>query len=115
MARGGGAEAGMKQYCRYCANALDYNGECEDFLCEADAPCGNNGCGRFYPASKAKRLNRCKHFVFNPNDIFSAAPDGSFRQYQPRGPYKPRAEQIKESGQIGMFDGPQGGGEGETE
>ena len=52
----------MAQYCRYCINAEDYNGEGEDFLCFADAPCGNNGAGRFYKAAKAKRANHCKHF-----------------------------------------------------
>jgi hypothetical protein len=54
----------MKQYCRYCANALDYNGEGTEFLCNADAPCGNNGAGRFYDAEKAKRKNKCKYFHY---------------------------------------------------
>lgn len=40
----------MRQYCRYCSNAFDYNGEGTDFICEANAPCGNNGSGRFYDA-----------------------------------------------------------------
>lgn len=26
-------ERPKNQYCRYCANALDYNGECTDFIC----------------------------------------------------------------------------------
>lgn len=87
----------MLQYCRYCVNALDYNGEATDFLCEADATCGNNGAGQFYPASKAKRPNKCPHFEFNENDIFSPFPDGSFRTYKPRGPrvkVKPEGEQT---------------------
>lgn len=46
------------QYCRYCANALDYNGECTDFICTAKALCGDNGAGRFYKAIKAKRPNK---------------------------------------------------------
>lgn len=87
----------MKQYCRYCANAIDYD---DMLVCEAEAPCGNNGSGKVYSMVKAKRLNRCKSFEFNPNDLLSCDPDGSFRQYKPRAPYKPRAEQIAESGQI---------------
>ena len=46
----------MKQYCRYCTNAIDYNGEATEFVCTAKAECGNNGAGRFYPAEKAKRI-----------------------------------------------------------
>lgn len=68
----------MIQYCRYCINAEDYNGEGEDFLCFADAPCGNNGAGRFYPANKAKRTNKCRYFVGFALDIFSE------REYAPR-------------------------------
>lgn len=60
----------MKKYCRYCANAIDYNGEAEDFVCTADAPCGNNGAGRMYPAKRAKRINHCKYFEFNSLDVF---------------------------------------------
>ena len=75
----------MKQYCRYCANAFDYNGEGDDFLCNANAPCGNNGAGAFYDASKAKRTNKCPHFEFCPNDIFSLDENGNYREYKPRG------------------------------
>ena len=74
----------MLQYCRYCCNAFDYNGEGEDFICEANAPCGNNGAGAFYPASKAKRPNKCPHFEFCEYDIFRAAADGGFVSYRPR-------------------------------
>ena len=80
----------IAQYCRYCINAEDYNGEGEDFLCFADAPCGNNGAGRFYKAAKAKRANHCKHFEGNVIDIFSD------REYQPRPPRTPSEyEQMK--------------------
>ena len=80
----------MAQYCRYCINAEDYNGEGEDFLCFADAPCGNNGAGRFYKAAKAKRANHCKHFEGNAIEIFSD------REYQPRPPRTPsKYEQMK--------------------
>jgi len=89
----------MKQYCRYCANALDYDGM---LICEANAPCGNNGSGRGYDIDKAKRINKCKHFEFNPNDLLGANPDGGFRQYQPRKEYKSKAQQAVEAGQLAM-------------
>lgn len=60
----------MKQYCRYCSNAIDYNGEATDFICTAKAPCGNNGAGQLYEAQIAKRTNKCKYFEFNPLDVF---------------------------------------------
>ena len=81
----------MKQYCRYCAEATDYNGEAEDFVCCASAPCGANGAGRFYPASKAKRPNKCKSFIFCPMDVFFTT--YGERHYKPR--KKPEYEQIK--------------------
>lgn len=80
----------MNQYCRYCVHAFDYNGEETDFICEAKALCGNDGAGKFYPASKAKRINKCKHFLYNENDIFRTMPNGDFVQY------KPRERQVKE-------------------
>ena len=60
----------MNQYCRYCANALDYNGDATDFVCTAKAKCGNNGAGQFYNAAKAKRPNKCKYYELNPLDVF---------------------------------------------
>ena len=89
----------MKQYCRYCANALDYD---ETLICEANAPCGNNGSGRGYSIEKAKRLNNCKHFEFNPNDLLGQTPDGGFRQYRPQGLHKSKAQKVFEAGQIVM-------------
>ena len=74
----------MKQYCRYCSNALDYNGEGTDFLCNANAPCGDNGCGKFYKASKAKRPNKCIYFEFCNADIFRQDENGNFAEYKPR-------------------------------
>jgi hypothetical protein len=91
----------MKQYCRYCANALDYDGM---MICEAKAPCGKNGAGRGYNIEKAKRLNKCKHFEFNPNDLLGQTPGGGFRQYKPRGEYKSKVQQAKEMGQISMME-----------
>lgn len=91
----------MKQYCRYCANALDYDGM---LICEAKAPCGNNGAGKGYDMEKAKRLNKCKHFEFNLNDLLGQMPDGSFRQYRPRKAYKSKAQQALEAGQISIME-----------
>lgn len=84
----------MKQYCRYCMNAIDYNGEATDFVCMAEAPCGNGGSGKFYDAGRAKRPNKCKFFEFNGLDVFSQAPDGSFRVYKPRQAHGPKMEQM---------------------
>ena len=85
----------MKQYCRYCGNAFDYNGEGTDFICEADAPCGNNGSGRFYNAEKAKRPNKCKYFAFCNADIFRQDENGNFAEYKPRQIIKQPYEQMK--------------------
>ena len=71
----------MKQYCRYCMFAIDYDGS---LICQAIATCGNNGSGRSYDLEKSKRINNCKHFEFNPNDLLGALENGNFRQYKPR-------------------------------
>lgn len=84
----------MIQYCRYCAYAIDYNGEATDFICTANAPCGNKGAGKFYDKSKAKRPNKCKWFEFNPLDVFYAT--CGEREYKPR-KYKPRKKVHEES------------------
>lgn len=83
----------MKQYCRYCNNALDYCGDGESFICTAHAPCGGNGAGRFYQSGKAKRPNKCPHFEFNENDVFGLDENGNYRQYKPRA--KKDFEQLK--------------------
>jgi hypothetical protein len=90
----------MKQYCRYCALAIDYDGS---LICEANAPCGKFGAGGSYNIEKAKRQNKCKHFEFNSNDLLGQYPDGSFRQYQPREAYKRKDVQAIEAGQTTMF------------
>ena len=82
----------MKQYCRYCTNAVDYNGEATDFLCLANAECGNNGAGWFYPAEKAKRVNKCKYFEFNELDVFYTT--YGERKYKPR-PRREKLDQMK--------------------
>lgn len=74
----------MIQYCRYCSHALDYNGEAKDFICEADALCGNNGAGKLYDAKKAKSPNRCKHFEYCQYDIFRCDKHGNLVEYKPR-------------------------------
>ena len=84
----------MKQYCRYCANAIDYNGEGKDFICLAKAECGNNGAGRFYTAEKAKKVNRCKWFRFNPLDVFYTT--YGYREYKPHGMHKRRQQRTNE-------------------
>lgn len=91
----------MKQYCRYCANALDYNGEAEDFLCSANAKCGDYGAGRFYKAEKAKRVNRCRYFKYNPLDVFYTT--YGEREYHPRGDRMYCKVSKDESEQIEFF------------
>ncbi|MBO4284281.1 MAG: hypothetical protein J5958_06640 [Clostridia bacterium] len=85
----------MIQYCRYCANAVDYYGDGASFVCTADAHCGRGGAGEMYSASKAKRPNKCPHFEFNENDVFSLDENGNFRTYKPRGNPKQKYEQIE--------------------
>lgn len=89
----------MKQYCRYCCNALDYNGEATDFICDANAQCGNNGAGQFYDAKKAKRPNKCKYFEFNPLDVFYTT--YGEKEYKPRDKYKKREQEQGE--QLKLF------------
>jgi len=91
----------MIQYCRYCVWALDYNGEAEDFICSAPAPCGDNGTGHFYSAAKAKRPNKCKSFSFNPLDVFFTT--YGEREYKPR-PRQPQAKSEKMDN-YSLFDG----------
>lgn len=68
-----------KQYCRYCSYAEDWGGEGTNFVCFANAPCGDNGNGIFYSAAKAKAVNRCKYYGYCGIDIFTN------KEYQPRG------------------------------
>lgn len=65
----------MNQYCRYCcdANLTD----CEDtFWCSMHK--------KEYAVSKAKRINKCKDFQFNPYDLFRMDENGNFKEYSPR-------------------------------
>lgn len=86
----------MIQYCRYCANALDYNGEGTDFLCTANAPCGYHGTGKFYKADKAKRPNKCKYFDFCNTDIFRQDKSGNFTEYKPQNKSKKTSKTLYE-------------------
>lgn len=64
----------MKQYCRYCAEASIYGDD--TFAC-----CKDN---KLYDISKSKRANKCKNFVFCPNDLWRCDENGNFAQYKPR-------------------------------
>lgn len=93
----------MRQYCRYCAYALDYNGEGDDFVCLAHAPCGANGAGQMYDASKAKRPNKCKHYEHNGLDIFSMDENGNFRPYKPRTQSREKTPENADTIQLTIF------------
>lgn len=83
----------MNQYCRYCANCCITENE-SIIWCEVKM--------EIYSASKAKRLNKCKDFDFNPNDVFGQNEDGTFKQYNPREKYRKhdKAEELEQI-QIG--------------
>ena len=66
----------MKQYCRYCAHAVNIEGGDTNVWCEE--------LHKEFPANCAKTVNRCKCYEHNGLDIFSNNPDGSFREYKPR-------------------------------
>lgn len=74
----------MIQYCRYCSHAVDYSCDGFSFICTAPSPCGLNGAGKQYSATKAKRPNSCPHFEFCENDVFGMDENGNFRTYKPR-------------------------------
>lgn len=68
----------MNQYCRYCCFSCIT--DCEDiFWCSEHM--------KTYPASKAKRINKCKDFQFNSYDLFGMDESGNFREYKPRDKY----------------------------
>ena len=80
----------MKQYCRYCANCFLQDNDV--VYCQPK--------NEMREKTECIRTNKCKHFEFNPYDVFSVDEHGNFKEYQPREPYKPRQEKIKESGQT---------------
>lgn len=73
----------MKQYCRYCCEAVLNDGF---FFCEKEYKC--------YPLEKAKRQNHCKDFDFNPYDLLRMDKNGNFVQYKPR-EHKPHEKKVK--------------------
>ncbi len=79
----------MKQYCRYCANAVLIG--TYEFYCEIKQ--------KEYGESKGKHLNKCKAFEFNQVDLYS--PGDTFREYKPRGEYK-KHEKSDDLEQIEM-------------
>lgn len=65
----------MNQYCRYCCNGVLTENE-------SDVWCEHKGC--LMTESQAKRVNKCKHFEFNENDMFRMNADGTFATYNPK-------------------------------
>ena len=59
----------MKQYCRYCAYAVQ--------PMEGDVWCDE--LNKMMSEQSAKTVNHCKHFVFNEIDVFDL--DGSNENY----------------------------------
>ena len=57
----------MKQYCRYCSNCIVGDA----VYCEA--------LNKTMSEEKAKRVNRCKQFIFNEIDVFDLD-----KRYKPR-------------------------------
>lgn len=64
----------MKQYCRYCFNAILTENE-EIIYCEEK--------GQTKHKRKCITVNKCKHFEFNELDVFDID-----KKYQPRKPKK---------------------------
>ena len=75
----------MKQYCRYCAEAVLTENE-DVFFCEAKKLTRS--------AAGARRINKCDRFKFNPNDLLGQNADGTFKQYKPK-TEKDNSDQIK--------------------
>jgi hypothetical protein len=79
-------EIAMKQYCRYCANAVC--GDSIGIWCEAK--------NKEYSTATAKAENHCKDFLFNEIDVFYCG--------EPDKKYKPRELIMKQcEGQTSLF------------
>ncbi|MBH1941652.1 hypothetical protein I5677_12185 [Mobilitalea sibirica] len=76
----------MKQYCRYCANAVA--ADLIGIWCEAKK--------KEYSASTAKAENHCTDFIYCDIDAFYCGDDS--KRYKPR---IPKQEQCE--GQISLF------------
>lgn len=77
----------MKQYCRYCNNAVQVDDSI--IYCVADK--------QVMPEAKAKRVNRCKRFIFNEIDVFDL--DRKYTPIEQRKTNRPA-----DGGQISLFD-----------
>lgn len=64
----------MNQYCRYCNNA-NLIGD-DIFYCQPK--------DEVYGIEKSKRINKCKDFDFNENDLWRCDENGNFQTYCPR-------------------------------
>ena len=88
----------MRQYCRYCFHAVAY--EDEWYWCEQKNEC--------YHMKKSKRVNRCKQFEFNENDLWRCDENGNFEVYKPRGEYRKHVHEVMEN--YSLFDQEDGNG-----
>ena len=83
----------MTQYCRYCNNA-NLVGD-DIFYCQPK--------NEVYGMEKSKRVNHCREFEFNENDLWRCDENGNFETYKPRGPYKKR-EPVPEIETMSLFE-----------
>ena len=75
----------MKQYCRYCANANIVGDDI--FYCQPK--------NEVYGIEKSKRINKCKLWEFNENDLWRMDEQGNFQTYKPRVSYRERQKAEK--------------------
>lgn len=68
----------VKQYCRYCNNANIVGDDL--FYCQKK--------NEIYGIEKSKRINKCKMFDFNENDLWRVDEHGNFQIYKPREQYR---------------------------
>ena len=66
----------MRQYCRYCVNANIVGDDI--FYCSPK--------NEVYGIEKSKRVNKCKLWEFNENDLWRMDENGNFKTYKPREP-----------------------------
>lgn len=83
----------MTQYCRYCNNA-NLVGD-DIFYCQPK--------NEVYGIEKSKRVNHCREFELNENDLWRCDENGNFETYKPRGPYQ-RREPVPEIDNMSLFE-----------
>lgn len=83
----------MTQYCRYCNNA-NLVGD-DIFYCHPK--------NEVYGIEKSKRVNHCREFEFNENDLWRCDENGNFETYKPREPYQKR-EPVPELDNMSLFE-----------